>query len=159
MRIAPEGLDFPISLTKIVLTNDLATWMHTSVENIKLAWDQAELIFGRVLRFSRPHDEQSLESLLRSIGEFHWWLSHACGFERGSASITKMLIASMLKAKGVEAGGFGDIEPDCMALIQNITEYRESYSMLMRFPKARLIDDGDRADASSVSATNTSLHD
>jgi hypothetical protein len=50
-----------------------------------------------------------------------------------------MMACAVLKYYGIEAGGFGSIEPDCMALIQGPDEFIENYLKLMVFPSPKWI--------------------
>ena len=111
-----------------------ATWEHTPIESIKPALQEAERLFNDVLKLDVTHDAIGLERIMKGVGEFHWWIASACPFQRGSAAISKMMACALLKYHGIEMGGFGKIEPDCMALIQTPSTFAANYSNLMRFP-------------------------
>jgi hypothetical protein len=137
MSATPKGKD-PIELTSIEVERDQevlkATWWHTSIQNIKPALEEAERLFNEARALKVSHDQKGLETVIKEVGALHWWLVQACPYQRGSAAIAKMMICALLKYHGIEPGGFGDIEPDCMALIQNPDEFIGNYSNLMRCP-------------------------
>jgi hypothetical protein len=131
----PSGATYIIKheslmLTTIWLSDSSARWYHTPPENIGPALEKAQHLYDRLsIQTSKP-----LEELMKDIAELHWWIAQACPYARGSAAIAKMMVGAILKHHGYEAGGFGDIEPDCMALIQNLEEFKAGYLKLMQYP-------------------------
>jgi hypothetical protein len=141
LEVTPKGKEKPIQLTRI--QPDVHEYnfepgiscFHTKIENIEAALIEAERIFKDLPDPTTvAHTEAGLETIMKAVGELHWWLVQACPYEEGSADIAKMTACALLKHYGIEAGGFGSIEPGCMALIQHPDEFIENYSKLMAFP-------------------------
>ncbi|MCX6990680.1 MAG: hypothetical protein NTX49_06440 [Chlamydiae bacterium] len=150
MGITPDGSADPLTLTTIQLDpNNLKDpdlqgartvgWNHTVPENIERGLAQAKLLFDSVVSFPHPIDENGLKILMEKVGELHWWLAHTMPYHRGSAAIAKMMIGAILKYHGVQPGGFGKIEPDCIALTHNLEEFKASYLHLMQSPPPCLV--------------------
>jgi|GEM_PF-5456743 len=134
-----NGRDLPTKLTRIEngiigYHTPALIWFHTNPENIEIVLKKAKSLFEDLLKMKVEHTDQGLEIIMKSVGELHWWLAQACPYQRGSAAIAKMMACAILKYHGIEPGGFGEIEPDCMALIQGPIEFTEKYSQLMRHP-------------------------
>jgi hypothetical protein len=146
LHITLPSSDTPIETTSIYIDSTTensdgeyvfgpeATWEHTPIKNFEPALKEAERLFNLVLQLPVTRDTIGLETIMRGVGEVHWWVASTCPFQRGSAAIAKMMGCALLKYHGIEAGGFGDIEPDCMALIQTPSAFAANYSSLMRLP-------------------------
>ena len=149
IEVTPKGKETPIQLTRIqpdvfygVDSSGVpynvrpgTSWFHTSTKNIEPALKEAERIFKDLPDPQTiEHTAEGLETVMKAVGELHWWLAQACPYRRGSAAIAKMMACAVLKHYGIEAGGFGSTEPDCMALIQFPDEFIENYSKLMVAP-------------------------
>jgi hypothetical protein len=128
-----------IRLTKIILTSYYAFWTHAEEEAIPALLKHAAHLFDKLIRLPHPQDQVSLETLVKAVGELHWFLAHTAPFRRGSAAIAKMMAGAILTSHRVIPGGFGEIEPDCMALIQNLEEFKAGYFSLMQYPPPHLI--------------------
>jgi hypothetical protein len=149
LEFVPEGKETPIRLTSIEMdvdrssryeTRPVTVWYHTPQENIADVLKEAERIFNKLPDPKTvAHTNAGLEVVMEAVGELHWWLAQACPYERGSAAIAKMMACAVLRHYGIEAGGFGSTEPDCMALIQFPDEFIENYSKLMVFPPPKWI--------------------
>jgi len=142
MEVTPNGKQSPLILTRIDIrtiygtydSTSVATWFHTPVENIQQVLEEASRLFNKVRELKVAHDPEGLEVMMKAVGELHWWLAQASPYQRGSAAIAKMMIYAILNYHGIEPGGFSDIEPDCIALIQDPTEFIDNYSKLMVRP-------------------------
>ncbi len=139
----PKGTQIPLPLTRIQINVDgghgyrEALWEHTSVENIDPALAECERIFNEIRALSVLHNPEGLEQIMKAVAELHWWLAQTTPYQRGSAAIAKMMAYALLEHHGIQPGGFGEIEPDCMALIQNQDEFINNYSKLMIAPPPR----------------------
>jgi avirulence protein len=97
---------------------------HTSVANARRIMDHAESLFGRVLSPAIPHVEA-----LATLGELHWWLSHAMPDKRGSAAKAELCVRSLAQARGMDLPPFRPgFVPDLEAMIRPRAEYMDGYA-------------------------------
>lgn len=92
---------------------------HTSVANSRRIMAHAESLFSRALDPSASNQEA-----LKTLGELHWWLSHAMPDVRGSAAKAELCVRSLAQARGMDLPPFKQgVVPDLEAM----TRLREDF--------------------------------
>lgn len=103
---------------------------HTSVANAQRIMDHAESLFGQVLNPAIPHAQA-----LATLGELHWWLSHAMPDKRGSAAKAELCVRSLAQARGLDLPPFKPgFVPDLEAMIRPRAEYVDGYASAFSRP-------------------------
>ncbi len=103
---------------------------HTSVANAQRIMDHAESLFSRVLNPLIPQADA-----LATLGELHWWLSHAMPDTRGSAAKAELCVRSLAQARGMDLPPFKPgFVPDLEAMIRPRTEYVAGYASAFSRP-------------------------
>lgn len=96
---------------------------HTSVANAQRIMDHAESLFSRVMDPAIPPADA-----LATLGELHWWLSHAMPDTRGSAAKAELCVRSLAQARGMDLPPFKPgFVPDLEAMIRPRTDYVDGY--------------------------------
>lgn len=125
-----------ICLTKLVLEPTSDRWVHTSPGYIEASLDEAKNLFSKAIAWCNSPSSESLKELMEILGQLHWWLAHAAPFLRGSAAITKMMIGAILTFHGIKITGSGELELDCIALIQDLEVFKNRYFDLLNSSRA-----------------------
>ena len=109
--------------------NNYIEWSHTPIRNVPIVLEHVDKLMKQCL--SKKYTSQ--EALLKDVGEIHWWLSHAAPYKRGSAAISEMLVASLLKSHGYDMPKYKPNHmPDCVALCTpDRDSYKKNYHTLL----------------------------
>lgn len=127
-----HSMENAIILTSIIPMRGELVWSHTELENVEKALKYTNVLFNQLMVMPRPTTEAEATTIIEKIGEIHWWLAHACPFQRGSAAITEMLIRTVFLRFGIKAPAWKEnISPDCIALITpDVREFSREYKNL-----------------------------
>jgi len=98
---------------------------ENSWENLSIVLGDLEEVIQEIL-----HRDLDLEALLPKLAHIHWWLAHIMLFERGSASISELLIHGIALAKGVS---LSLKEPGCLLDLEAIACETEQ-DFIQRYP-------------------------
>lgn len=97
---------------------------HTSVGNSRHIMDHAESLFSRALDPSASKPEA-----LKTLGELHWWLSHAMPDVRGSAAKAELCVRSLAQARGMDLPPFKPgVVPDLEAMTRSRADFVGTYA-------------------------------
>ncbi len=97
---------------------------HTSLANSQRIMDHAESLFSRALDPSISRSEA-----LTTLGELHWWLSHAMPDIRGSAAKTELGVRALAQARGMDLPPFKHgFVPDLEALTRPREDFVKHYA-------------------------------
>lgn len=80
---------------------------HTSPQYLDSAMDIVKKKHAQIIAMKESSESRS--HILEAIGEFHWWYAQATPFVRGSASIGKMHVSSLLRFHQINGIGIEDI--------------------------------------------------
>lgn len=93
-------------------------WSHTNIGDVPKALAYADDLFNNIMFMSKPNSLGEVSQMFRKIGEFHWWLAHACPFQRGSAGSVEMFIRAIFLIHNMPSFPWKECTaPDCMALV------------------------------------------
>lgn len=123
-----------IGLTKYYSrSNDHYAWVHVEADDAFIILKYCESLINNIILFEiKNHD--NMDRLTAEMGQLHWWLAHACPFERGSASISEAICMALFKLHGFQVTW--NSMPDCEALIMpSMEEYSKNYSSLLNIKK------------------------
>ncbi len=84
-----------------------ATMIHTDVQQLPKLWVWCRKLFEEIL---------VAEDFVKSVAKFHWFLSHAMFFERGSAAIGEWFVEALFHSKRLRVSW--KTQPDLEALLQ-----------------------------------------
>jgi avirulence protein len=97
---------------------------HTSLVNSRRIMDHAESLFSRALDLSISRAEA-----VTTLGELHWWLSHAMPDRRGSAAKTELGVRALAQARGMDLPPFKHgFVPDLEALTRPREDFVKHYA-------------------------------
>lgn len=97
-------------------------WIHTPAENISIIFSEIERLYQRYL----ASDDQ--DALIEEIARIHWWICQASPCYRGSAAISEVIIAALLRAKNLPIRLKPRVLMDLQALAEeHIERFAENY--------------------------------
>lgn len=84
--------------------------------------------------------DEGTASLIRAVGELHWWLAQATFFKRGSAAIGEIFCEALLRQFGLEVSAWcGHVAADVIALdTPDAATFAAAYPTLFVQPPARV---------------------
>lgn len=89
-------------------------WIHTPAENISIIFSEIERLYQRYL------DSDDQEFLIKEIAKIHWWICQASPCYRGTAAISEVIIAALIKAKNLQIR----LKPRVLMDLQALAEER-----------------------------------
>lgn len=123
----------PIELTKYAETFCGYSWSHTEPEQISEILTYCQKLINELITLNIDiHSVAEETNFNEKIGTLHWWLAHACPFNRGSAAITEAICKAIFQIHGFKIDW--NLMPDCEALITpSVEDYARNYSSLFKY--------------------------
>ncbi len=105
-------------------------WVHTSVNQLNKVINHIQNLIDDVLKLEiNPSHVGDKDKLIAFIGKIHWWLAHACFYNRGSAAISEWIVKALFQYHGLIIDW--KTMPDCEALISpNVDDFAARYGEL-----------------------------
>lgn len=90
----------------------------------------AESLYNRAVDPSIPNDEA-----LTTMGELHWWVTHAMPDDRGSAAKAELAIRSIAQSRGMDLPPYSKgFVPDLEAMTSSRSDFTSTYPSRFDWP-------------------------
>lgn len=103
-------------------------WLHTRAPYIYPVLEHLDKLISTLIAASYDSTNSNDRiKIIEATAKIHWWLAHACPFERGSASIAEIIVKGIMKHHNMNVSW--DCFPDCKALIEpDVEVYIKNYT-------------------------------